>query len=91
MVAQTRKKGTVRFSILPASGAVKVYLAGAFRGWAPVEMTKQKDGRFALDVALPSGKHEYKFVVDGRWMTDPDHGHTAPNPFGSANSVAHIQ
>jgi 1,4-alpha-glucan branching enzyme len=91
MYARDKNKGTVQFSIKPPANAVEVYLAGAFRAWKPVPMKKQKDGRFALGVRLLPGKHEYKFLIDGRWVTDPDHGHVAPNPFGSLNSVAHVE
>jgi hypothetical protein len=85
------RKGTVQFSITPPSGAVQVYLAGAFRAWQPVLMKKQKDGRFALELRLSPGKHEYKFLVDGKWMADPDHSQYAPNPYGSFNSVAEVR
>jgi len=91
MVTKGKKKGTVRFSIKQANDAVKVYLAGAFRGWEPMAMRKQKDGSFALEVTLPPGKYEYKFFVDGQWMADSDHSHTVPNPFGSVNSVACVE
>lgn len=91
MYATDTKKGTVQFSIQPPAGAVEVYLAGAFRGWKPLPMKKQKDGRFALDVRLLPGKHEYKFLIDGNWVADPDHSRTAPNPYGSFNSVAHVE
>jgi hypothetical protein len=53
-------------------------------------MKKQKDGSFALEVLLPPGEHEYKFLVDGQWMADPDHSRCAPNPYGSFNSVAKV-
>jgi len=85
-----RKKGTVQFSVKPPDGAAQVYLAGAFRNWEPLPMRKQKDGCFALELMVPSGTHEYKFLIDGRWVTDPDHGHRAPNPYGSFNSVARV-
>jgi 1,4-alpha-glucan branching enzyme len=91
MVSKGKKKGSVKFSIKPTQDAASVYLAGAFRQWQPVPMKKQKDGHFALEVALPPGRHEYKFVVDGKWTTDPDHNLVIPNAFGSANSVAHVE
>lgn len=91
MVSKGKKKGAVTFSIKPVSGAATVYLAGGFREWKPVAMKKRKDGQFALEVVLPPGRHEYKFLVDGTWLADPDHSAVVPNPYGSVNSVAHVE
>ena len=91
MYAKGRKKGTVQFVVKAADGAAQVYLAGAFRNWEPLPMRRQQDGRFALELKLPPGTHEYKFVIDGQWMTDPDHGQCEPNPYGSFNSVVRVE
>ncbi len=90
MYAKGRKKGTIRFSILPGD-AKKVALAGSFNDWVPKAMRKQKDGCFACTVELPQGMHEYKFVVDGQWVVDPDTNAWAMNSFGSCNSVAQVE
>jgi hypothetical protein len=36
---------------------------------------------------MPAGRHEYRFVVDGQWMSDPKAARAQPNAFGSTNSV----
>jgi 1,4-alpha-glucan branching enzyme len=86
-----RKKGTIEFSLMPDPGATLVSVAGDFSAWEPLAMTKGSKGRFATTVALPPGVHEYRFIMDGEWMADPDHSDWAPNPYGSFNSVTHIQ
>ena len=91
MVEKGKKKGTVRFTQRPPAGSEKVLLAGDFNGWEPARMKKQQDGLFALDVRLPAGSYEYRFIVDGRWQTDLDHSQWKPNPFGSFNSVAIVE
>ena len=91
MYTKGKRKGTIRFSIMPAAGAREVSLAGSFNDWKPAPMKKQKDGRFALDVKLAAGACEYKFLVDGAWVVDPDHNNQAPNPHGSYNSAAKIE
>ena len=91
MFAKGKKKGTVQFSFKPETNGVQVYLAGGFRNWQPLPMKKQKDGRFTVELPLPRGEHEYKFVVGGRWITDPDHSVCVPNPYGTANSVARVE
>ena len=90
MFSNGKKQGEVQFALTPAAGAAEVCLAGDFNAWEPRAMRRQKDGRFAMTLRLPPGSYEYRFVVDGHWMTDPDHNHWAPNPYGSFNSVAKI-
>jgi 1,4-alpha-glucan branching enzyme len=55
------------------SQAKQVVLTGTFNRWRTDElvMEKTKDG-WELRYILPPGTHEYKFIVDGRWITDPD-------------------
>ena len=48
------------------------------------------DGRWRKELALPSGVYEYRLVVDGEWMADPQGRETAPNPFGGLNSVLKV-
>lgn len=90
MLSQGKNKSTIRFAIKPEAPAKEVSLAGSFTDWKPVEMARQKNGAFVTSVKLPRGTHQYKFVVDGTWIPDPDNDYRAPNPFGSANSVVSI-
>jgi hypothetical protein len=48
------------------------------------------DGKWAKEITLPEGRYEYRFVVDGAWVTDPNAKETAPNPFGTVNSILTI-
>ena len=91
MFDKGNKKGTVRFSLKPASGAKQVMLAGDFNEWKPAPLKKQKDGSFAVTLALLAGTYEYKFVVEGQWVVDPDNSRWALNPFGTLNSVAQVE
>ena len=87
MISKGRKRGTTRFSIDPGEGARKVFLAGDFNNWTPKRMQRQKNGAFVAIVLLPPGEYQYKFVVDGRWVTDPDNPCHAANPYGTRNSI----
>ncbi len=53
--------------------AQKVWLTGSFNGWRKDEllMTKTPDG-WMLPYNIGAGNYEYRFVVDGKEMTDPD-------------------
>jgi len=91
MFQNGKKKGSITFSVVAPNGAKEVGIAGDFTSWKPLAMKKQKTGRFAVAVALQPGVYEYRFIIDGQWMADPDHNHWAQNPFGTFNSVAQIQ
>jgi 1,4-alpha-glucan branching enzyme len=91
MYEKGRKKGIMQFSVTVTNGAKEVAIAGDFTSWKPLAMKKQKSGRFAVTVELPPGVYEYRFLADGEWLSDPDHSHWAPNPFGTFNSVAQVQ
>lgn len=63
----------VRF-VLADANAHTVSLVGDFNDWAKhaTPLTPVKPGVWTAQVALPAGRHEYAFVVDGqRWVADP--------------------
>jgi 1,4-alpha-glucan branching enzyme len=76
-----------------APGATEVSLAGSFNGWdaAALPMKKIGEATWAVDLELKPGRHEYRFVVDGRWQTDPNAAEQAENPYGEKNSVLLIE
>ena len=87
MLTKRSKKGTVRFTVRPKGSPVSVQLAGDFNGWKPVQMRKGKNGAFEVEVSLSSDAHQYKFVVDGQWISDADTAASVPNSYGTTNSV----
>lgn len=70
-------------------GAKQVSLAGSFNGWdaGALPMKQTDDATWAVDLVLEPGRHEYRFVVDGRWQEDPNAAAQAENPYGGKNSV----
>jgi hypothetical protein len=63
----------VRFVLADAS-AHTVSLVGDFNAWArrATPLVAVKPGVWSAQVALPAGRHEYAFVVDGKhWVADP--------------------
>ena len=75
----------------PAAG--QVYVSGAFNGWSREAnpLTRQANRDWKATIALPPGRHEYKFVVDGKWKIDPRAHHVSPNGLGTLNSVLEVQ
>lgn len=81
----------VEFRYKAQAGAKTVHLAGTFNGWNitahPMD-GPDADGVFQTTLTLPKGRHEYKFVINGRaWSTDPD------NPYqteGFRNAILYL-
>jgi 1,4-alpha-glucan branching enzyme len=71
------------------TAARKVCLAGSFNNWhaQESEMIPLGSGKWVKDLDLAPGTYEYRFVIDGQWVTDPRCPHTIPNAFGEANSL----
>lgn len=69
--------------------ARSVCLAGTFNDWHPAvtEMLNLGDGRWVKELALPPGRYEYRLVVDGLWLPDPNCPDTVTNPFNEPNSL----
>jgi len=82
---------TVRFILIDPE-AQEVFLAGSFNNWNPTKtpLTDIGHGHWVAEVVLPSGHHEYQFVVDGRWIHDRSASRLVDNPFGGINSVVEI-
>jgi 1,4-alpha-glucan branching enzyme len=72
--------------------AIDVCVAGSFNNWEPqaTPLVPLGNGRWCKELTLPEGRYEYRFVVDGAWVNDPKAEETAPNPFGSVNSILTI-
>jgi Glycogen recognition site of AMP-activated protein kinase len=60
--------------------ATEVFLVGDFNQWNPtVEPMNRVDDHFEVGLFLVAGEYHYQFVVDGKWITDPDN----PAPRGA--------
>ena len=73
--------------------AQAVFIAGTFNDWNPntTPMIALGDGRWVKELALPPGRYEYLFVVDGIWACDPSAPEQVPNPHGGHNSVLIVE
>jgi len=85
-----KTKGRIQFSLRPPVGAQRVLVAGDFNDWAPIPLKRSKTGTLALEVKASQEIYQYKFVVDGQWVLDPDNPLKAISPLGTVNSVARV-
>ena len=65
--------GTPRvFTLNIYKDAKQVVLAGSFNNWRDDELLMHKiAGGWQLNYTLGPGNYEYRFKVDGKWVTDP--------------------
>ncbi|WP_336518328.1 hypothetical protein [Pollutibacter soli] len=81
-----------RFTLPGFSKAKNVFLAGDFNDWNPEVLPMKKiEGGWSAEVFLGRGKHKYKFIVDGKWITDPSNELVEDNEFNSGNSIIWIE
>jgi 1,4-alpha-glucan branching enzyme len=71
--------------------AEQVLVSGAFNDWQGTPLTRHANRDWKTTVALAPGRHEYKFIVDGKWKIDPRASHSTPNAFGTLNSVIEVK
>lgn len=85
---QRSKAGQLQIEFHDAQ-AHEVCIAGTFNDWHPgvTPMLHLSHDRWVKMLALPPGRYEYQFVVDGKWVCDPAAAEKVPNPFGGFNAV----
>jgi len=89
-IAKATSAKTKQTFALAAPDADKVMLAGDFTEWdsAPKSMRKLKSGVWKTSVNLEKNKKiQYRFLVDGQWVDDPECQDRIPNGFGGENCV----
>ncbi len=81
----------VEFTIT-APDAHIVRLAGEFNNWSPTAtpMHKRPNGTWAATAQLAAGHYQYKFIVDGKWIPDPENPTQQDDTYGGKNSVVVI-
>jgi 1,4-alpha-glucan branching enzyme len=80
--------------VLECNEMEHVHVCGDFNDWRPtsLRMIRNPDtGLWEKRLTLLPGRYEYKFVVDGKWLHDPDGCVNVPNIYGSLNSVVEVR
>jgi 1,4-alpha-glucan branching enzyme len=68
---------SIVFKLKGFLNAKNVVLAGNFNAWNTGELYMNKtQGGWELFYVLGAGNYEYKFIVDGKWITDPENPKT---------------
>ena len=83
----TDNQGNTLFRLQGYQDSKLVTLAGTFNDWDMLNrpLAKRADG-WQVQLDLPPGEHQYKFIVDGEWIMDP-HNPLTGNLDGYINSL----
>lgn len=75
-----------------AANAEEVCLVGNFNRWTVCEtpLERVEPNLWRVKVVLSEGRHEYMFVVDGQWRTDPAASFHVDDGFGNQNAVVYL-
>lgn len=80
------------FNLQGYDNAREVLVTGTFCNWSHDGYRMQKTGGgWRFPAHLETGKHSYKFIVDGQWILDPDNELWEENQYGTDNSVLWIE
>jgi CubicO group peptidase (beta-lactamase class C family) len=87
------KNGKLTIFKLPTYVSAKmVSLAGTFNNWDEMRNPMRWiDGAWTLVLDLKPGSYEYKFVVDGVWIPDPNNKKIKEGDFNSVIEVPNLQ
>lgn len=85
-------KSYYTFRLTGYTNAKKVLLAGSFNDWSEdgFKMVPTDNG-WELSILLSGGKHQYKFIVDGKWILDPHNPVKEYDYKGHVNSVCMVR
>jgi len=72
--------------------ARQVLIAGDFNNWLPMStpMVRTPGVGWSMKLPLSPGRYRYRFVVDGKWQTDPCNQYVETNQFGELNNVVEV-
>lgn len=86
------ENGATTFFLEGYTHAKQVILSGSFNGWSTMAlpMTATERG-WTQTVSLPPGKYLYKFIVDGRWIDDPNNLLREDDTHQGFNSVYFVE
>ena len=74
--------------------AKRVLIAGDFNNWSPESTPMVRNGnpaKWTMSLPLRPGRYRYRFIVDGKWVTDPNNKFVEANQFGELNNIVEVK
>ncbi|CAD8079346.1 unnamed protein product [Paramecium sonneborni] len=69
----------INFKFVWTSGGNKIFLTGSWLNWTDQLELIQIDDRFEIELELPKGIHEFKFIVDDEWKVSDQYEYNGQN------------
>ena len=89
---QKKKKTKIVFSLRAPEDA-SVQIAGDFNDWTPEHLELTLNGKGSVwqkTIALSTGDYQYKYLINGNWIPDPENMGVVDDPFGNKNSIISV-
>lgn len=73
--------------------AKEIAMAGSFNNWKAIKMFRKKDdpATWGVQFVLPPGQYNYKYIINGNWMPDPENYAMIQDDNGNWNSSFRIE
>lgn len=71
----------------------EIYIVGDFNNWTINDNSRldyNKGGFWEKRLTVKPGRYRYKFVIDGKWIHDPNNSETEANQYGGLDSILKI-
>ncbi|MES2180337.1 MAG: glycogen-binding domain-containing protein [Gemmatimonadota bacterium] len=88
--APAPQSGTTRL-LISAPAAQRVEVAGDWNGWTPTPATRNPEGIWYADVALPKGEYRYAFKIDGQRWRVPEGATSIDDGFGGKSALVSVR
>jgi hypothetical protein len=91
-IVSPRVEGRSATFLVYDPNAAVVEIAGSFTNWQrrPMFRNTADPGMWGVKYDLPPGTYQYKFVIDGNWIVDPENLQPLPDGQGNINSAFFI-
>jgi len=84
--------GSMIFRLPGYPDADQVSVAATFNNWSTTaNPMRYLDGWWITEINLPPGKHQYRYVVDGSWISDPTNPEKVEDGGGNVNSIIVVE
>lgn len=94
LTAKDKNAGViVKEFLISAPAAGSVYVLGDFNDWQKSEsnrLIKLENGEWSGHLTVNKGRYRYKFLVDNKWVQDPENPIVESNTFGTIDSILEI-
>jgi len=88
-ISEAQNKNLIKFYW--NEGGNEVFITGSFCEWDKrLKMRKNKNNIFEIELFLPKGKFEFKFIVDGLWRCSSNYQQIKDNRGNSNNFIDNI-